>query len=179
MLDNVWKKQMFNVNVNKPKQTWHLSVSHCGRFIYNWPTSGPSCVCVCVCVCTSVKAIIVHPMAISTLPQWGRSKLICLTHTHTQFHITAELIKHNVTGWEQDWGKRRVCACGGISRGARWERDREVNSDSSDAEKRGRERRREVENLSRNKNRAKAVTKVNRKEKSLYSIYEFVGYVYI
>lgn len=179
MLDNVWKKQMFNVNVNKPKQTWHLSVSHCGRFIYNWPTSGPSSVCVCVClhICES------HHRApngnFNTSPMRPQQAYLSHTHTHTQFHITAELIKHNVTGWEQDWGKRRVCACGGISRGARWERDREVNSDSSDAEKRGRERRREVENLSRNKNRAKAVTKVNRKEKSLYSIYEFVGYVYI
>lgn len=33
-----------------------------------------------------------------------------------------------------------------------------------------------MENLSGNKNRAKAVTKVNGKEKSLYSINESVGY---
>lgn len=65
----------------------------------------------CAYLCTSVlKATIVHPMAISTLPRWGRSKLICPSHTytHTATHITAELIKHNATGREQDWGKKSV-----------------------------------------------------------------------
>lgn len=42
-----------------------------------------------------------------------------------------------------------VCACGGISRSARWERDRGVNSDSSDAVKRWRgSERTDVDNLS-------------------------------
>lgn len=108
---------------------------------HNWPTSGLLCVCVTVSVESHLTPL---PMAILTLLSEACTSLshtdkYTFTNTHAHFHTTEELIKHNVPGWEQDWGKDMcACVCGWIMQSARWERDRQVNSDSSNTVNRGR-----------------------------------------
>ncbi len=116
---------IFSQLLNKERQTGHLSVSHCGRLTKYSHTTDlqvalqvAHTLCVFVCVTASVES---HhtplPMAILTLSQQGLHEFISCrqkhrhTNTHTHFHATEELIKHNVTGWEQVLGKRRESVC--------------------------------------------------------------------
>lgn len=162
------------------------NISHGGRLVYNWPISDPSFVFVCVFVHICAESHHRAPNGnFNTSPMRPQQAYLSLAHihTHTAMHITAELIKHNTTGWEQDRGKKKcVWACGGISRSARWERDRGVNSDSSDAEKRWRgSERRNMENLSKKKKEKKGESndkRLNWNDKSPISIHSSICMAY-
>lgn len=74
---------------------------------------------VCVCVRASASIEIQHislPMANLTLPEacaslyYTDKRTHTQGHTYTHFHITVELIKHNVPGLEQD-REKEVLLC--------------------------------------------------------------------
>lgn len=131
--------------LNKEGHICHLCVSHYGRLTMYSHTTDLQVAC-----SVFVTARLCLLRAISHRSQWqswhflskpcASLSLYRQTHTHTHFHTTEELIKQRA--WVRAGLRERrvsvcVCVCGWVRQRARWERDRQVKSDSFNTANRG------------------------------------------